>query len=249
MINNLQQAVDQAIASNNMNGGGGYPIQQSRSPWGAAHMGGNGFPSQQQLNQQWGMQGVGMPYQMYVPEEYDGYIVSQANPYAIGPNAQTWNDYTTGMQEDYGHYSPPKAKAPAPAKPKPSKYDYSKYLSGEIWNTRVRNASGKDWSERLLGDVGRGLSYGNFDNYSKYAPKKPGADATAQDWSNYRQAQQLWSQGLSNAGSGPQLGGYGMGKKRLDALDYSTVNWDHLYAGYNNPSAAERLGLTNDGGG
>ena len=127
MINNLQQAVDQAIASNNMNGGGGYPLQQARQPWGAAHMGQQGFPNQQQLQQQWGMQGVGMPYQMYVPEEYDGYIYSQANPYALGPNAQTWNDYTTGMQEDYGHYSPPQAQAPAPAAPKPA-YDATDWL-------------------------------------------------------------------------------------------------------------------------
>ena len=40
-----------------------------------------------------------------------------------------------------------------------------------------------------------------------------------------------------------------MGKRKLDSLDYSKVNWDHLYSGYNTPTLSDRLGLTNDGGG
>jgi hypothetical protein len=180
-------------------------------------------------NDNYTMRQAGNPY--FLPEPQDLYVTQPANMWE-GSNPMTWQDYGQQMANDYGAG----AQKPAPAAPaKPSTtMDYSKWLSGDIWNTRVRNASGKDWSERLLGDVGSGLSYGNFDNYSRYAPPKPGEGATQEDWRNYREANNLWNQGLSNVGSSGNLGGYGVGKKRLDKLDMSTVNWDHLYKGWNN---------------
>jgi hypothetical protein len=168
--------------------------------------------------------------QAFVQEKPDSYFTVFPDPSRYAPQISQ-GQYNAMMQQDYGQNpNVNTGQQPQQAAPAESKYDYSKYISGDIWNTRVRNVSGKDWSERFLGDVGAGLSYGNFDNYSKYAPKAPGEDATQQDWMNYRMAQDLWDKGLSNAGS-QGVGGYGMGKSKLDALT-EAPDWSHLYSGY-----------------
>ena len=195
----------------------------------------NAFMPEGYMNDNYSMRQAGNPY--FLPEPQDLYV-TMAPDYWNQSNPMTWQDYTTQMQEDYGHYSPPKEAAPA-AKPAKSKYDYSKYFSGDIWNTKVSNI-GKTFTD-YLGNVGREWSYGNFDNYSRYAPKKPGADATQEDWRNYREANNLWNQGLSNIGGGGEF------TRSQGKMVDGKMDWSALYDGWNRN--LPRINHPGDGGG
>ena len=190
----------------------------------------------QQRQNQFGLQNA------FMPEGYqnDNYSMRQAaNPYFIpGPqdlyitnapdmweqtNPMTWQDYTTQMQDDYGHYSPPQEaqQAAAPS----TTMDYGKYLNGDIWDTEIWNAGRT--VKGTLGNVGNNWSYGTYDPVAQYAPKKPGENATQQDWTNYQAALSAWDRGLAGANQ-HMMTGY------KDGVGYAgggTGNWNDILQG------------------
>ena len=134
--------------------------------------------------------------QAFVQEKPDTYFTVFPDPSRYAPQISQ-GQYNAMMQQDYGQnpnvntgQQPQQDAAPS------TTVDYMKWLDGSIWDTEIRNASGKEWSAKRLGDIGKGYSYANYQPHERYAPPKPGEGATQQDWVNYQAARSAWDQGM-----------------------------------------------------
>jgi hypothetical protein len=188
----LQNAVRQALTQN----AGGSPAQNQFQH--GMNMQ-NAFMPQQHWNQnfQYGNDPLKQNPYAFVQEKPDSYFTVFPDPSRYAPQISQ-GQYNAMMQQDYGQNPNVNTEPQAPAAPAApsSTMDYMKWLDGSIWDTEIRNVSGKEWSAQRLGDIGKGYSYANYQPHERYAPPKPGEGATQQDWVNYQAARSAWDQGM-----------------------------------------------------